>query len=519
MDEITVLLDGVEFSMTRAEAESFMQRFPNATIAGEQSNEEDVNFPTGTPDVGVNEVPANQGLTPVMVSPSEDISSGSQEDKYAFEEPFQGTFFGDVVLDFFGDIGRAVESGAAAGMSVDEAFDIYRQGASVSDEDLDAFIAADKRIQSKGMSDEMLQYQKEYEKAGGGILGFLIANAKTRGQVLPQIIASSIATMAASLESGEVRASAATGAAAGAVVGSVATPIGTLTGAVGGGVAGLVGAMETSLTLSELLKEELGDQEFNKENIRKILEDPQKLNDLKNKSIGRGIAIGAIEGITLGISRGMATGAIKAGTSSGAIARRAALIEGVGGSTGEIAGRIAAGQEMDTSDILFEGVAELKGVVNIADIVTKKTYKVNGEARKKKEVLDFLSTAKPVDIIGADIDVINDPNLKAVVDAKKLNISMDAKFKKAGITDAGDRARLLTLENDRLQYVGANTKTEKTNLADIDADIKEITDKYRKRGPKTAEQKANIAEAEAIETAIGESSVKKTIRFAETEGK
>ena len=163
-------------------------------------------------------------------------------------------------------------------------------------------------------------------------------------------------------------------------------------------MAGLVGAMETSLTLSELLKEELGDQEFNKENIRKILEDPQKLNDLKNKSIGRGIAIGAIEGITLGISRGMATGAIKAGTSSGAIARRAALIEGVGGSTGEIAGRIAAGQEMDTSDILFEGVAELKGVVNIADIVTKKTYKVNGEARKKKEVLDFLSTAKPVDI-------------------------------------------------------------------------------------------------------------------------
>ena len=29
----------------------------------------------------------------------------------------------------------------------------------------------------------------------------------------------------------------------------------------------------------ETLKEELGDQEFNKENIRKILEDPQKLND------------------------------------------------------------------------------------------------------------------------------------------------------------------------------------------------------------------------------------------------
>ncbi len=294
MDEVKVLLDGVEFSMTQAEAEIFMQKFPNATIAGEANNEENVNFPTGTPDVGVDEVPANQFQAPVTVSPLEDTSSESQEDKYAFEEPFQGTFFGDVVLDFFGDIGRAVESGAAAGMSVDEAFDIYKQGASVSDEQLEAFIAADKRIQSKGMSDEMLQYQKEYEKAGGGILGFLIANAKTRGQVLPQIIASSIATMATSLESGEVRTAAAAGAGTGALIGSAATPIGTVTGAVGGGVAGLVGAMETSLTFSELLKEQLGDQEFNKENIRKILEDPEKLRDLKNKSIGRGIAIGAI---------------------------------------------------------------------------------------------------------------------------------------------------------------------------------------------------------------------------------
>ena len=520
MEYVLYSIDGVEYEVRKDRVDAFLASNPNAVlVSGEQTNEENVNFPTGTPDVGVSEVPANQGLTPVMVSPSEDISSGSQEDKYAFEEPFQGTFFGDVVLDFFGDIGRAVESGAAAGMSVDEAFDIYKQGASVSDEDLDAFIAADKRIQSKGMSDEMLQYQKEYEEAGGGILGFLIANAKTRGQVLPQIIASSIATMATSLESGEVVASAAAGAGTGALVGSVATPIGTVTGAVGGGVAGLVGAMETSLTLSELLKEELGDQEFNKENIRKILEDPEKLRDLKNKSIGRGIAIGAVEGITLGISRGMATSLKKLGTSGTAIARRAALVEGVGGSTGEVAGRIAAGQEMDTSDILFEGVAELKGVVNVADIVTKKTYKVNGEVRNKKDVLKFLSEAKPEELAGADIDIMNDANLKAIVDAKQANVSMLAKFQKAGVTDAGDRMKLVGLEKQRLQYVGASTKTEKNILSDIDADIKEITDKYKRRGPKTAEQKANIAQAEAVEKAAGERSVKKTIRFAETEGK
>lgn len=520
MEVFIYSIDGEEVKVSKAGQDAFLNKYPDAVLVRTEQSE-DANFQPGTTNAGVTEVPA-QIRTPDTGFKPADSFSESQEDKYAFEEPFQGTFFGDVILDFFGDIGRAVESGAAAGMSVDEAFDIYRQGASVSDEQLDAFIAADKRIQSKGMSDEMLQYQKEYEKAGGGILGFLIANAKTRGQVLPQIIASSIATMATSLESGEVRASAAAGAGTGALIGSAATPIGTVTGAIGGGVAGLVGAMETSLTLSELLKEQLGDQEFNKENIRKILADPQKLNDLKNKSIGRGIAIGAIEGITLGISRGVATKlATAAGgaKSAGAIARRAAVIEGVGGSTGEIAGRIAAGQEMDTSDILFEGVAELKGVVNVADIITKKTYKVNGEVRNKKDVLKFLSEAKPEELAGADIDIINDANLKAVVEAKQLNVSMLAKFQKAGITDAGDRMKLVGLEKKRLQYVGANTKTEKTNLADIDADIKEITDKYRRRGPKTAEQKANIAQAEAVEKAAGERSVKKTIRFAETEGK
>jgi len=517
MEVFIYSIDGEEVKVSKAGQDAFLNKYPDAVLVRTEQPE-DTNFQPGTTNVGVTEVPA-QIRTPDTGFRPADISSESQEDKYAFEEPFQGTFFGDVVLDFFGDIGRAVESGAAAGMSVDEAFDIYRQGASVSDEQLEAFIAADKRIQSKGMSDEMLQYQKEYEKAGGGILGFLIANAKTRGQVLPQIIASSIATMATSLESGEVRTAAAAGAGTGALIGSAATPIGTVTGAVGGGVAGLVGAMETSLTLSELLKEQLGDQEFNKENIRKILEDPEKLRDLKNKSVGRGIAIGAVEGITLGISRGMATSAIKAGTSTSAIARRAALIEGVGGSTGEVAGRIAAGQEMDTSDILFEGVAELKGVVNISDIVNQKSYKINGEVRKKKEVLDFLSTAKPEEIAGADIDVTNDANLKAVVDAKQTNVSMLAKFQKAGVTDAGDRMKLVGLEKQRLQYVGASTKTEKNMLSDIDADINEITSKYTKRGPKTAETKANIAEAEAVEKAAGERSVKKTIRFAETEGK
>ena len=336
---------------------------------------------------------------------------------------------------------------------------------------------------------------------------------------MPQIIVSSIATMATSLESGEVRTATAAGAGTGALIGSAATPIGTVTGAAAGGVAGLVGAMETSLTLSELLKEELGGKELTKENIRAVLEDPERLNRIKNQSVGRGIAIGAVEGITLGLSRGLATQLTAKGMKAGAVSARVAGVEAVGGSTGEIAGRIAAGQEMDASDILFEGVAELKGVVNVADIVNQSKYKINGETRKRKDVQKFLSTATDVEIAGANIEIQNDANLQEFVRNKQIGVSMDSKFKKAGVTDVNDRAALIRLEKERLQYVGAQEKTLKNNLSEIDAEIKEITDKYKRRGPKTAEQKANIAQAEAIEKATQDRTVSKTIQFAETEGK
>ena len=518
MNEIFIYsLNGEEFKVPANKATAFTNAYPDAAfVRKEEIQPESENFQTGTPDVGVPMVPAeiqtpDTGFKPV------DFSSGSQEDKYGFEEPFQGTFFGDVILDYFGDIGRAFESGAAAGMSVDEAFDIYKQGASISDDDLDAFIAADKRIQAKGTSDEMLEYQRLYKEAGGGILGFIIANAKTRGQVLPQIIVSSIATMATSLESGEVRTAAAAGAGTGALVGSVATPIGTVTGAVGGGVAGLVGAMETSLTLSELLKEEIGSGELTKENIRAVLQDPEKLRRIKNKSIGRGIAIGAVEGITLGLSRGLATSLTKTGMKAGGVSARVAGLEAVGGSTGEIAGRVAAGQEMDTSDILFEGVAELKGVVNVADIVNKSQYKLNGEVRKKKDIQEFLSTATSEEIAGANIDIQNDNNFKAVIDEKQKDIYLQSTIP-AEVTDTNDRVTLFRLEKERIKYKGNDTKTAQNMLNDINAEIKEITDKYKRRGPKTAETKAQIAENERIQKASQDRTVAKTIEFAETQG-
>ena len=119
-------VNGTIYTVKESMEADFLVKFPNAVLVEEQI-EENVNFPTGTPECG-----CKRGACKSRANTRYGITLGRyffgvQEDKYAFEEPFQGTFFGDVVLDFFGDIGRAFESGVAAGTSVDEAFEIYKK--------------------------------------------------------------------------------------------------------------------------------------------------------------------------------------------------------------------------------------------------------------------------------------------------------------------------------------------------------------------------------------------------------
>ena len=68
-----------------------------------------------------------------------------------------GKFF---LTDFVGDIYRAGEQGLAQGATVDEAFDVYKKGADISDEELEKYIAVAKNLENKGASEEMQKYQK-----------------------------------------------------------------------------------------------------------------------------------------------------------------------------------------------------------------------------------------------------------------------------------------------------------------------------------------------------------------------
>ena len=423
--------------------------------------------------------------------------------KYGFEaEGEQDTaieraFGKNVVTDFFGDLYRAGAQGMAQGASVEEAFDVYQKGASISDEELQAFINADQRIQALGVSDEMKEYERIKNEAGGGVFGFMKGMLMTRGQILPQVIVSSMASMVrTAFDSEEAAAATITGAAAGSFI----PVIGTL----GGAIAGVSGSLETATTFSQLLKEKLGDKEFTKENIRALLEDEDSMIDIKGKALARGATIGAIEGLTAGLARNVAGKLVDAGKSVRKTGAIVTGIEATGGATGEALGQVAAGQDFDIADVLLEGFAEAKGVVNVADILTKKSYKVNNKAATRKQVTKILQEAKEgkiatKDLYKINIEVTGDQNLSNAIQKIKQDAFTETQIN-ASVSDVSDRKKLVEL-NKQLQIAEANTKktgifkdnTAQIKLESIQARIDTILNKYApKVGRPSKERVAGI---------------------------
>ena len=324
---------------------------------------------------------------------SEDGLSGSQEEDTFLER----TFGKNEVTDWFGDMYRAKEQGFLQAESVDPSIKLMTAGAEASVLDVYKYVQKNKEIAEKSMeSDEMKDFNRVYDDNGGGAFGFLMGVIESPS-ILPSLFISSMATQIGSLQSEEVAAAGVIGAGSGAALGlagGVFAPITSSTGAMVGGLSAVAATMEAGLTFSELLEEQI-EGEITPEKVRAILEDPEKLSDLRIKSIGRGVAVGAVEGLSGGLAKGatgLASRAISKGKSiAGRTARKSLVplaggaVEVVGGMTGEVAGRLAAGQEMDVKEIGFEGFAGLGSApISVLPTAIKNINIVSGRANAAK---------------------------------------------------------------------------------------------------------------------------------------
>lgn len=282
----------------------------------------------------------------------------------------------NTVTDFFGDMYRAGAQGIGQGATIDDARRLFISGSETSTEDVDAYIEAVKNMDNYGMSDEMKDFNRIYENNGGGVLGFMFGVA-ANPSVIGQLFVSSVASMVNPDVLAGVGAGAGVGAAAGAAIGSTgfaAGPLGIATtgaGAIAGGINGaILGAsatLETGLAFTEFMKEEVeaAGFKFDRDGVRKILDNPTAMQSIRNKAMARGLVIGTIDAFTRGAASKIGGSSIKAAKAAdkaitkgmkGRAALKAAGIEAVGGAGGEAAARGVTGQEMDVAEIGFEGI-------------------------------------------------------------------------------------------------------------------------------------------------------------------
>ena len=427
-----------------------------------------------------------------MDSALEDGSSVSPE---SLQEPteqdyFEGTF-GDVLRgfdsvtqtglgDFIDDMARSVASGAYQGIAGENASDLLLKGAMASEEDIASYIAANKNAQKYGASAEMQEYQKTYEDEGKSFWGVVKGLSKSGLTILPELILSSFTSMATNSDSVIAGASVlGTGAAVGGLPGAAA--------AIPFAFGAASTALEMGATFSELLQEEIGDKEITSENVRSVLQDPEKLNSIRNKAIARGITIGVIDAFTGKLAGGVGAKILTKGGKPISAASKldkiksvaaAGGIEAVGGSTGEATARALIGQEMDISEIALEGLAETPGGVKdmVSARFSKPKYKINGQRVDVEEIDNVIKNFTLEQMQSTKVDISNDyGGKKAELQNKKVRLSTQRDILKANPDLNKPTLEALTdlqLELNKLE--GNNTEPAKAKASLLRQQIKDL---------------------------------------------
>jgi len=433
--------------------------------------------------------------------------------------------------DLLDDTITNIRQGFAQGASLNEALKLQRKGLKATKEDVEDYVQAVNRMQSIPVTDEMRDFQRIYEENDKSWLGFIKGIGKN-----PSVLSGVIAQSVASMLNPTVAFGAVKGAGTGAVTGAaggmaVAGPAGALvagvTGAKLGAVAGLTNALEGGLAFTEFLQEEIDKNpnlEFNDEGIAAILNDDEAFRRVKTRTKARGYSIAFVNALTAGVAGQLArsgrnikrlgdlkVGGVTVPTSRVLPGPQTAIRSGtefVGGGLGEVAGRAAAGQEMDVAEIGFEAFGELGAPETIIPSFRNATYEVDGERVTRDDVIDIIEGNPDIETLESitiknDSALENDKNeLYQRATVEKEVMQGLTKEQKAGITDE-QKDKLVELTIDYKTYSGSNTPEGNRNANKVNEQIKQITDAIQK--PSTEE--VDVQELTTDSKAVGEGDI------------
>lgn len=438
---------------------------------------------------------------PSALSRNQRLSITPQPEK---DTAIERAFGKNEVTDFFGDLYRAWKTGAGQAATVDDALKVFAGGTNVTDETLQDYIQAVQTMESFSPSEEMQDFSRIYEEEGKGVKGFIKGVLKNPTAAV-QVAVSSLRSMInpASIAAGTAGAGA--GATAG-LAGGLLAPITSTAGAGIGSILGMTGALETALSYTEFLKEELQNKglDFTDENIRIVLEDDESRNRIRNRSLGRGATISALNAITGGLAGGVAA---KVGTKLG---RTAGVLSGlgtqaVGGGAAEAAGRAVAGQEMDVAEIGFEALGEIAGpsVIGTAiGVVKTPEYKINNEVVSRADIENIINSNDYDAITGITYEIVNDPVLKQKVNQARQDAPIAVEIKKTFDKDKQPNdeqlKELVKLDKEITKIKDNKTPRAKVKLKELEEQYKTISDAIQKPSTEKVDVQEPAADSEAV---------------------
>jgi hypothetical protein len=412
------------------------------------------------------------------------------------------TFGKNDFTNALGDIYRAYKGGAAKVDVVDPTMNIFGKKASEIDENsLKEFVEYTNKLKNVPVTDELKEYYKSVENAGGGFTNSIIEAIKNPA-IIPQLTVDSFSMLipvtgegVSEYGIGGAVAGGGVGAGTGAALGAIGGPLAPVTstaGAIAGGLRGLMAGMsgttEVALSYGQYLQEEAQKRglEFNEQNVKKLLEDQTVIDGATNRALSRGATVALVDAVTSGLA-GKALGATKAavkGTAGKALGTTAALgVESVGEGLGEGAAQVVSGQEVSGEEIALEMLGGIGGGVFNVGVETiiggEKVgrYKINGEEVSKNRLNRFLQTATPDEVAKTNIEVTDDNDMLAVAEDKKKEALLAGQIDPA-VTEETDKSRLVKLEKERAKLKGLDTKSAQNRVKAIDEEIDSITGKY-----------------------------------------
>ena len=363
-------------------------------------------------------------------------------------------------------------------------------------------------MQGAEVSTEMKEFFKQKEECGGGAWCTLKAIGNNPS-VVTQIMASSLVGMT----SGEALAAGGTAAIA-------AAPTGLGSGIAGFAVAG--GYTDAIISFSEFLGEEIGGGEnvdwnnVTQDQVLNVLNDPEKLSRIRGRAAARGISIAVIDAITFGIASKTGRAVAKATKSKGLGAAAGLTTEAAGGSLGEAVAQVTAGQEIDTGEILLEGLAELGGPESIGvvrksirDVIGKKQadeatqadaveqdaeeqlanivdapvkeqvpqYQLGDQFISKEDISAFIKGASPSDLVNANITINNDQEYADDIDNLIQRAKIDSQID-SSIPQGAERQQLISTEQELLSLKENDTESGKLRKKVLRDEIQRINAKH-----------------------------------------